>query len=238
MFCAKTRRPLRALVYVTAIVLMLTFVAHAQQKADEPVAGDPQKSGESKWKLDEELFKKLFAQKRKNHEEAIQTLLKVDKYERLYKMVTVLTEAIVEVIESSRNVIENASFVPGKTSFPEDTTVRDALSSILENTALFGDIILYLPDIMHRVLKTQQKWYTTIHWSLNFANQTRHLLNKSTITMIRLVEQELNITERDPNYFNPYRSAPHSSKREDTVKKKSTRKEKRKKGPHIAKIEL
>lgn len=91
---------------------------------------------------------------------------------------------------------------------------------------------------MHRVLKTQQKWYTTIHWSLNFANQTRHLLNKSTITMIRFVEQELNITERDPNYFNPYRSTPHSSKREDTVKKKSTRKEKRKKRPQIAKIEL
>lgn len=55
MFRAKTHRSLRALVYVAVVVSMLTFVAHAQQKADEPVAGDPQKSGESKWKLDEEL---------------------------------------------------------------------------------------------------------------------------------------------------------------------------------------
>lgn len=68
----------------------------------------------------------------------------------------------------------------------------------------------------------------------------RHLLNKSTIMMFRLVEQELNITERDPGYFNPYRSAAHAGQREDTVKKKKkpARKEKRKKGPQIAKIEL
>jgi len=57
--------------------------------------------------------------------------------------------------------------------------------------------------------------------------------------MLRLVEQELNITERDPSYFNPYRSAAQAGQREDTVKKKKpVRKEKRKKGPQIVKIEL
>jgi hypothetical protein len=115
-----------------------------------------------------------------------------------------------------------------------------ALSSILESTALFGDIVLHLPNITHRILKTQQKWNFTIHWSLNFINQTRHLLDKSTITMIHLVEQELNITERDPSYFNPYRSSTGSiSKTENTTtKKKSAKRDKRKKGPQIAKIEL
>lgn len=122
-----------------------------------------------------------------------------------------------------------------------------ALSNILENTALFGDIILHLPDISHRILKAQQSLNSTIHWSLNFANRTRHLLDKSTITMIHLVEQELNITERDPNYFNRYRSAVHADEREDdskttTAKKKKkkqfAKRDKRKKGPQIAKIEL
>jgi len=56
--------------------------------------------------------------------------------------------------------------------------------------------------------------------------------------MFRLVEQELNITERDPAYLNPYRSAAHAVQREDSIKKKSVKKEKRKKGPQIAKIEL
>uniref|UniRef100_A0A158NWT0 Uncharacterized protein n=1 Tax=Atta cephalotes TaxID=12957 RepID=A0A158NWT0_ATTCE len=112
------------------------------------------------------------------------------------------------------------------------------MSNILENIALFGDIILHLPDITHRILRTQPGWNSTIHWSLNFANQTRYLLNKSTITMFHLVEQELNITERDPAYLNPYRNAVHAGQREDSIKKKSVKKEKRKKGPQIAKIEL
>ena len=56
--------------------------------------------------------------------------------------------------------------------------------------------------------------------------------------MFHLVEQELNITERDPAYLNPYRNAAHAGQREDSIKKKSVKKEKRKKGPQIAKIEL
>ena len=56
--------------------------------------------------------------------------------------------------------------------------------------------------------------------------------------MFHLVEQELNITERDPAYLNPYRNAVHAGQREDSIKKKSMKKEKRKKGPQIAKIEL
>ncbi|XP_011883023.1 PREDICTED: coiled-coil domain-containing protein 134-like [Vollenhovia emeryi] len=230
------RVPLHA---ALAALVLLTVLAHAQRETDEPAASEPRKGGESKSKLDEELFKKLFAQRRKDHVEAVQTLLKMDNYERLYKMIAVLTEKIVEVIESSRSVIGKAGFLPHNSSFPVDTGVKDALSSILENTALFGDIVLHLPDISHRILRTQPGWNSTIHWSLNFANQTRHLLNKSTITMFRLVEQELNVTEREPGYFNPYRSAAHAGQREDTVKKKRpAKKEKRKKGPQIAKIEL
>lgn len=237
-----TRRLPYTLLYVVVAVSVLTVVAHAQREIDEPITSEPRKGGESKSKFDadEELFKKLFAQRRRDHIEAVQTLLKMDSYERLHKMIAVLAEKVVEVIESSKGVLEKAGFLPHDSSFPKDTNVKDALSSILENTALFGDIILHLPDITHRILRTQPGWNSTIHWSLSFVNQTRHLLNKSTITMFRLVEQELNITERDPGYFNPYRSAAHAGQREKDLakKKKSAKKEKRKKGPQIAKIEL
>lgn len=112
-----------------------------------------------------------------------------------------------------------------------------ALSSILENIALFGDTVLHLPDITHRLLKVNQKWNSTIHWSLNFANQAQYLLNKSTVTMFHLVEQELNIKEREHNYFNPYRSTS-VGERENIVKRKTVKRDKRKKGPRITKIEL
>ncbi|XP_011331187.3 coiled-coil domain-containing protein 134 [Ooceraea biroi] len=220
------RVPLR--VAVVAIVLMLTITARAQQETDE---------SKSRSKLDEELFEKLFAQRRKDHMEAVRTLLKMDNY-RLYQTISVLTEKMVDVIESSRSVVEKGGF-SSNSSFPEDTNVRDALSSILENTAFFGDVILHLPNVTHRILRARQKWNSTIHWSLSFVNQTRHLLDKSTIAMIRLVEQELNITERDPSYFNPYASSGSTCKDEDTAKRKrSVKRAKRRKGPQMTKIEL
>lgn len=242
MFQSRINR--RVFVYAVALIVMvLAIIAHAQVENDGPIINEPQKSGD--FKSDKELFKKLFVQRRKEHIEAIQTLLKINNYERLYKMIMVLAEKVMEVIESSKSIIEKADFKPDNSSFPKEINVKDALSSILENTAFFGDIILHLPEITHRILKMQQKWNPTIHWSLNFTNQMRHLLNKSTITMIHLVKQELSITERDPNYSNPYKNrwarSGYEHKKEyneNTVKKKPVKKEKRKKGPQIAKIEL
>lgn len=72
--------------------------------------------------------KKLFAQRRKDHIEVVQTLLKMDNYERLYKMIMVLAEKMVEVIESGKSVIEKAGFAPNRSSFPEDASIKDGMA--------------------------------------------------------------------------------------------------------------
>lgn len=115
-----------------------------------------------------------------------------------------------------------------------------AISSVLENTLLFGDIVLHFPHVMHRILKTQQRWNTIINWSLNFANRTRYLLIKESLVVINLMAQELRITEREPGYFNPYWRSAESRDRDkgETKTKGSSKKEKRKRGPQITKIEL
>ncbi|KAG7203781.1 hypothetical protein KM043_013802 [Ampulex compressa] len=156
-------------------------------------------------------------------------------------MLIVLGEKVFEVIESSKNLIENEGFIPRNSSFPTDANIRDALSSILENTAFFGDIVLHLPDITHRILKAQKKWNATIHWSLNFANETKHFLDRDTKNMMHLVRQELNIVKRDPQYFNPYWTATMDlGKRGESSKrsKKSSKKSRQKKGPQMIKIDL
>lgn len=69
----------------------------------------------------------MFAQRRKDHIEAVRTLLKMDNYERLYKMIMVLAEKLVEVIESSRGIIEKAGFIPNNSSFPQDADVKEGI---------------------------------------------------------------------------------------------------------------
>jgi len=61
-----------------------------------------------------------------------------------------------------------------------------ALANILENTALFGDILLRLPDISHKILTSKYEWKVLLLWSLGFSNQT-HLLDKQTEKLMYLV---------------------------------------------------
>ncbi|KAK2585791.1 hypothetical protein KPH14_010396 [Odynerus spinipes] len=230
------------LVYIIFALVLLT-VAHVEKKTsdsgEEPINNDTRKGAVFKTDSDQKLFKKLFVKRRHQHAEAIERLQKMDNYERLYKMVALLIKKISEVIESNKTLIENLDFTFNNVAFPKNDSVRDALSTILENTAFVGDIVLHFPDIAHRILKTQQEWSKTIHWSLNFANAIKHLLDKPTITVINLVRQELNITKREPGYFNLYQPKFANYKKNNGVtKKKKVKKEKQKKGPQMIKIEL
>lgn len=58
--------------------------------------------------------------------------------------------------------------------------------------------------------------------------------------MLDLLAQELNMKERKPGYFNPYwRPVDPRQRDQDEAKiKKPKRKEKRKRGPQMTKIEL
>lgn len=114
-----------------------------------------------------------------------------------------------------------------------------AISTTLENTAFFGDILLHFPHIIHRILKTQQKWNPTINWSFNFTYRAKYLLDTETVTKIHLASQELNIIKREQGYFNPYWQ-PTESQRGDNekTKRKSAKKERQKKKPQMVKIEF
>lgn len=61
-----------------------------------------------------------------------------------------------------------------------------ALSNILENTVLFADIILRLPDISHEILDSNHEWLVLYEWSLEFVFQTL-LLDNESLRLIHLV---------------------------------------------------
>jgi hypothetical protein len=105
------------------------------------------------------------------------------------------------------------------------------MSSVLENIAFFGDIVLNLPDITERILKNQPQWDSTMRWSFNFLNQTKSWIDNSTLGMINLALQELNFVDKEPNYFNPNRIVK-------TNKVENKKKGKLNKGPMITKAEL
>nr|CAH7729245.1 unnamed protein product [Callosobruchus chinensis] len=135
-----------------------------------------------------------------------------------------MSEKIFQVIQKSRASIESSPFIPGISEFPLDRDIQDLLSNILENTALFSEIVLRFPDIAASLLKSNNEWNITLQWSIAFCNQMKYLLDSSTIKLLSLASQELNYIPRDPDFVNPYRK---SKKLQGTVGELKSSKRKR-----------
>lgn len=120
--------------------------------------------------------------------------------------------------------------------FPnQNTRLLDALTVTLENTCLFGEIILHVPDITYRALETRQNknsipfWKDLVNWCIKF---TRHfndrIIDAKSQQLLWLMEQEINIEKRTAEYTNPYRG---SSEKQSHKKEKKTKNIK--KGPKL-----
>ncbi|XP_043584035.1 coiled-coil domain-containing protein 134-like [Bombus pyrosoma] len=152
-------------------------------------------------------------------------------------MILVIGEKMIDTIEVNKALIANEDFNPDDRFLPQNVTIQTAISTVLENTAFFGDILLHFPHFIHRILKAQQKWNPIINWSLNFTYRTKYLLDSETVVKIHLASQELNVIKREQGYFNPYWQPTDAQEGDNgkIKKKKSATKGKQKKGPQLTK---
>jgi len=171
----------------------LVLIAHGDNQEDSDTANQDSATA---------TFIKLFRVRRTEQLVAVKRVLG-QKYENQYKMVNIMGSKIFQTLEKNRAAIESSGYVIG-TGLPENEDAREALVNILENTALIGEIILRLPDHTDQLMKKNNEWVTLTKWGITFSNSTE-LLDSGTVTLLNLVAQELNLTERDPNYRNPYR---------------------------------
>merc|ERR1712002_64752 len=127
----------------------------------------------------EDLYIKLFQDKRKLHYEAVQSVSKIEVYERRYKMLNALLEKIFKVLSDAKAILLENTFFPGD-PFPSDKKIRDVYSQVLENTAFFGDLLLRQPDMTHMILKKHNDWKLLATWAIGFANETKAFQTSQT----------------------------------------------------------
>lgn len=186
----------------------------------------------------EEMYIKLFLDKRKLHFEAMQSVSKIEVYEKRYKMLNTLFEKIFKVLSESKEKLIEKSFFVGD-PFPIDENIRDIYSQVLENTAFFGDLILRQPDMTHLILKKRNDWKILATWAIGFVNETK-AFQTSQSNHLHLLSQELGIIEKDKNYVNPYKAASNQASHKDQLLQdeiKKIRKQKKKelkKGPRLS----
>lgn len=188
------------------------------------------------------VYRAIFKQKRAEQTLAAESILKLNDYSKQYKMVEIVLEKLFTVLQDAKVKVTASSYIPGQ-AFPTEKSELEALANVLENTALFGDILLRLPDVTYKVYTKSKDWELLARWSLSFCNETQ-IYDETDSKLLYLMAQELRLVPRDPNYINPHRNVGNKeslkdakSKEEQTLKKKKKEK-KKKRGPRLSHAEL
>jgi len=186
------------------------------------------------------VWQKLFQQKRVQQLAAVKSLQKLDQ-KKQEMMVQTMLQTMLKVMKDARVIVQESNYYPGM-DFPKDEKAREAISQILENSALFAEIILRLPDLTERIYKKDNEMKMTIDWAINFSSST-NFLDEISKNLIHLASQELNLTPKEENFVNPYRiSAMKKAQREKEKeseaqgppeKKAKKKKEKNPRGPRL-----
>ncbi|KAL9973797.1 hypothetical protein ACROYT_G020300 [Oculina patagonica] len=189
------------------------------------------------------VYRAIFKQKRAEQTFAAESILKLGDYSKQYKMVEIVLEKLFKVLQDARVKVTESGYIPGQ-AFPTEQAQLEALGNVLENTALFGDILLRLPDMTYRVYSKSKEWELLARWSVSFCNETQ-VYDETDSKLLNLMAQELRLVPRDPNYINPYRNIEHKenlknekSKQEEISKKDKKKKDKKKRGPRLSHGEL
>ncbi|XP_058060376.1 coiled-coil domain-containing protein 134-like isoform X2 [Anopheles bellator] len=121
--------------------------------------------------------------------------------------------------------------ITADSEFPKIQELINALAQFLENTCLFGEIVLHFPDMSFRMLKSVSDWRELMTQALTYTKTFKQALDDKSIELLTLLNQEINEDQRTADYVNPYRDQEQDPSSDASTKKKS--KTKPKKGPSL-----
>lgn len=193
-------------------------------------------------------YVRLFNQNRAMQIEAVKKLVNADwKYEKKYLTAETTLNNLFLVLEQAKNNLTEWGFVPGD-PFPDNMTIQDAFSKVLENTAIYGDLVLRMPDIIHAIYNKNKQWEFLIGWGVWFAMESK-VFKGSNEKLLNLMSQELGLIPKEEYYTNPYAEVEtlkddlevHKVMEEklksiklEKIKKKSQETKEKKKGPRLS----
>ncbi|KAJ7992624.1 hypothetical protein DPEC_G00280610 [Dallia pectoralis] len=152
-----------------------------------------------------EIYKRLFETKRKDQLNALKNLVELNDINQQYKIIDIMLKGLFKVLEDSRAILIAANTQPGD-PFPMDDKIKEAYSHVVENTAFFGDVALRFPRIVHHYYDRNPDWGGLLRWGLQFCNHTGVFSGGAHQHVLSLMSQELGITEKSPDFTNPYRT--------------------------------
>ncbi|XP_043670646.1 coiled-coil domain-containing protein 134-like [Vespula pensylvanica] len=204
-------------------LFLLSIVAHAKGKTStfkiQPIRINPLKIAIFKIQSNANLLRKSFAKRREEYAEVIKSIHMEDKHDRKLIIIIELIEHIVDSIQDSSTIIDNARSNLNNGTFPKSDSIIEALFVILENVAFFGDIVLHFPDMVPKILRLEKKWREILMLSAQYTDSIQHFVDESTSAVISLAKQELNSLKQKSGSTNYVKSKKNYEKNLSNEKK-------------------
>ncbi|VDK65078.1 unnamed protein product [Onchocerca ochengi] len=196
------------------------------------------------------MYRTLFSVKHREYLSAVKNLMTMDEKKR-GRLLLELVSNIIKVMGNAKNIIEKANFNPNDTFPTEDqSSLRDAIGNIVENTVFYSNLILYFPTVLLDKYKKDIDWQLLFAWAYKFTIASR-LHDDVADKLLDLAGQQLEIIPRRDDFRNPYdkKAIKEELQRESMRKieealrkkqeqKKLDRKKKKTKKPSLSRTEL
>ncbi|XP_076446023.1 coiled-coil domain-containing protein 134-like [Babylonia areolata] len=188
-----------------------------------------------------EQYKKLFSEHRATQLNAVKAMQKFGNPEAQFKLVDLMLKQLFKNLEDARQNLTMWGFLPGD-EFPKNETIRESMSKVLENTALFGDMLLRLPKAVHEFYDRSREWQILMGWAFTFSNQSGVFEGPHDM-LLSLMGQEAGLIPKSPNYINPFLASEEEEKQKvpvEVMPKKEKQKKAKKipRGPRMSRTDL
>ncbi|XP_055639178.1 coiled-coil domain-containing protein 134-like [Toxorhynchites rutilus septentrionalis] len=182
--------------------------------------------------ITEKLYAKIFEQNRDQQKAYVANVLSTYDYSTRYSLLNRTYEEIIQILQEHGPKLRENN-ITAAMEFPKNHTVMELMALYIENTCFFGELILHMPKISYRILKTVTGWRELVLEALRYTRTFVNIVDSKSMELLDLTEQEIDISKRLPYFINPYRDH-----RTAGLRTKRRKKLKLKKGPHLTKLEL
>lgn len=210
-----------------------------EKKSDD---GSSENEGAKTDSLLLDQYKRYFVLHRSKQLDAVRSITKLENNQQRHQLVNIMLKQLFLVLSEAKQNLTTAGYLPGD-PFPVDEAVKESMSKVLENTAMFGDLVLFMPDIVHSMYDKEKEWQVLLAWCYGFSTQSG-VFEGNFEQILKLMAQEVNIIPKEKNFVNPFKSMAQLQSMVDNLKQKDPKekvkkpKKKIERGPKLRKTEL
>jgi hypothetical protein len=144
---------------------------------------------------------------------AAETIFAKPRYRERYEMTKLIVDQIYLTLRQSQRNLTNVDIDTLLAFTGKNETLMHALTKTWENTALLGDLVLRLPDVVHQMVDGHEVRMQVADWGIGVCERSV-VFEGVHGQQLKLVRQELGlIGEPDPNYQNPFSEVNIRSKK-------------------------